>query len=346
MKALYIGQCGEGSTSKMRYDLLQEFINSPIELINISLYIENSNRVSLSLAWRYYSGPIVQRINKEIQEFLKTPEKKWDFIWVDKGVFIYPKNLKKLKSRTRHLVHYTPDTAFFANNSRHFRSSINTYDWLVTTKSFEFDEYSKRVSQKKIHLISQGYNPDIHYQRNSFVEKEIAITFIGLCESNRELVLKRILKAGHKVFIGGLGWNKFLKKNRENNKLVFLGEKIWDNEYANAISRSSFAIGLLSKKFPELHTTRTFEIPACGTCLVTERNEEIDGFFSEDEAIKYSTTTELLNKLNYFSSNIAQLEAITRKGKSRIEKDRRDYKFQLEIILQKIGLDVISTVLK
>ena len=32
--------------------------------------------------------------------------------------------------------------------------------------------------------------------------------------------------------------------------------------------------GLLAKWVPELHTTRTFEIPACGTALVTERNSE------------------------------------------------------------------------
>jgi spore maturation protein CgeB len=337
MKALYIGQCNEGSTSKMRYDLLQELINSPIELINISPFLENSIRVSRSLAWRYYFGFVPYRINKEIKDFLKTTEKKWDFIWVDKGVFIYPENLKRLKSRTRNLVHYTPDTAFYANNSRHFRSGMNIYDWLITTKSFELAQYIERVSQKKILLVSQGYNPNIHYPRNSFEEKELAITFIGLCEPNRELLLKSILQDGYKVFIGGLGWNNFLKKNSENNKLVFLGEKIWDIEYASAISRSSFGMGLLSKKFPELHTTRTFEIPACGTCLITERNEEIDGFFSEDEAIKYSTIKELLDKLNYFSKNTSQLEDITKKGKSRIEKDQRDYKKQLEIILQKLA---------
>jgi hypothetical protein len=337
MKALYIGQADLGSTSRMRFEILQELLNSEIKLINISELINSSGKISRSLGWRFFFGPLIWRINSLIKKEVYLKRETYDLIWVDKGVFIHPENLKKIKSRTRNLVHYTPDTAFFANNSRHFRSGMNTYDLLITTKSFELNEYCKRVSEKKIHLISQGYNPYVHYQRNSFEEKELAITFIGLCEPNRELLLNSILQDGHKVIIGGMGWKNFLKKNGDNNKLVYLGDKIWDIEYASAISRSSFAIGLLSKKFPELHTTRTFEIPACATCLVTERNQEIDDFFSEDEAIKYSSNKELLDKLNYFSTNIPKLEEITKKGKSRIEKDHRDYKNQIEMILKKLS---------
>lgn len=42
-----------------------------------------------------------------------------------------------------------------------------------------------------------------------------------------------------------------------------------------------FARGALSRRFPERHTTRTFEIPACGTVLITEWNEEISVFLGE-----------------------------------------------------------------
>lgn len=336
MKALYIGQCGEGSTSKMRYDLLQDIIKSPIELINSSIQIESSTLISKSLAWRFNSGPLVQSFNREIEMFLKASKNNWDLIWIDKGVFIYSKNLKKLKTRTSQLVHYTPDTAFYANKSRHFYAGINTYDLLVTTKSFEIDKYRERVSENKIHLISQGYNPYIHYPKHRFEEKEFAITFIGLCEPYREFIINRILGNGFKVFVGGIGWNRFMKENGKNHNLIYLGEKIWDIDYTFAISRSNFGLGLLSKKFPECHTTRTFEIPACGTCLITERNEEIDGYFTDDEAIKFSTTEELLEKLNFFSNNVPKLKVLTNKGRSRIEQDQRDYKSQLQIILNKL----------
>ena len=44
-------------------------------------------------------------------------------------------------------------------------------------------------------------------------------------------------------------------------------------------------LGLLSKWIPEKHTTRTLEIPACGTLLVTEKNEETAAFFEDEDVI-------------------------------------------------------------
>ncbi len=333
MKALFIGQGNIGSTSRTRFGLLQEIINSKIELLDISFTIDSTHRLARSIGWRYYIGPLVNKINKQIDEYLLCEQTRFDFIWIDKGVFIFPQLLYELKLRTPILIHYTPDTAFFENNSRHFRKGMYLYDLLVTTKSFEFNEYKKRVDQEKVCLISQGYNPSLGLKQCAFEQKEKAITFIGLCERYRAQIISFLLKNGFKVYLGGMGWRSFVKEFNHDDNLVFIGEKIWDEEYSLAMSKSMFGLGLLSKKFPELHTTRTFEIPACGTCLVTERNSEIDTFFKDDEAIKFANCNELLHKLNVYSNNLVDLKKITINGIIRNENGGRDYRNQLKNVL-------------
>jgi spore maturation protein CgeB len=335
MKVLYIGQCDLGSTSRMRYEIIGNLLKSKIELIDTSLEIHGSNKIIRSIGWRYFIGPLIWRINQNIKNKVIEGNKKFELIWVDKGVFIYPNLLRKLKKNTNLLLHYTPDTAFYENNSRFFRNGLDIYDYLITTKSFEIEEYLNRVLKNKIIYLTQGYNSNIHYPRVDFNNKMESITFIGLCEPYREMVLNKLVKNGFSIVLGGYGWSSFLKKNKEfKDKITFVGELVIDEDYAQIISHSKFALGLLSKKFPETHTTRTFEIPACGTCLITEENMEINTFFEDNECIKFRDLNQLLEKLIYYSIQKHELENISNLGLQRVKKDNRNYENQIRFVLE------------
>ena len=168
MKCLYIGQCEEGSTSNMRFVILRELLNCEIELINLTPIIINSPKILRSLGWRYKIGPMMTDINTQITRAIHYD---YDMIWIDKGVFINPKILKIIRNRTKKLIHFTPDPAFFYHKSRYFRSSLPQYDFCITTKSFELDEYIRYGCQNLIYC-TQGYDEIIHQPQNTFEEKE------------------------------------------------------------------------------------------------------------------------------------------------------------------------------
>jgi hypothetical protein len=169
------------------------------------------------------------------------------------------------------LVYYTPDTSFLHNRSRFFNRTISLYDRVVTTKSLELSEFQRLLSPEKLILTTQSYDQRLHFPRVSFARKRPEAVMIGLCEPAREECVASLLDAGVPVRIGGRGWHGFLRRRQRDVNLFFEGDSVFGDHYAEVLSRASIGLGLVTRRFAELHTTRTFEIPACGTALAELR---------------------------------------------------------------------------
>lgn len=326
MKVLYIGQYTQGTTSRMRGETLCEVTQSNVfDTIDTHIPFFRTHRLFRSFGFRTKRGPLISTINAYILKNLKST---YDLIWVDKGVFISYRTSKELRKQTKVLVHYTPDTAFYENQSPHFNKSIDLYDFIITTKSFDLNNYYSYIDKSKVLFTPQGFDKTVHYARNTFAEKEKHVLFIGLNEPSREEMIRFLLKNNIAVRLAGKNWQSFVKNNTYPH-LSFLGEGLFKEAYAKEVSNAFFGLGMLSKRFPELHTTRTFEIPACGTALITERNAETVKYYAEDEVLFYSTPEELVEKVNYCLQNPNELEKITRKGTTKVYTEGFDYQSQI-----------------
>ena len=77
-------------------------------------------------------------------------------VWIDKGRWVFPSTLEKIKAWTGALlVHYTPDPAFIVHTSRHFEQSLSIYDLCVTTKRYELERY-REAGAKQVVFTWQG----------------------------------------------------------------------------------------------------------------------------------------------------------------------------------------------
>jgi hypothetical protein len=336
MRVLYVGHYQPGCTTWARGQQLIEILKpSVFQVVDIDQPINNTPRLFRSFGWRFYKGPLIHRINSYIEEQIKG-KPKYDLVWIDKGVFIRPAILKRLSMEGSTLVHYTPDTAFAYNRSKLFFDALPLYNHCITTKSFELEEYRKMGAQG-IHYSTQGYDPLLHKKYYTMEEKD-GIVFIGLHEEWREKVVEAIVSARMKISIGGAGWKGFALKMKNNPYFHYLGESLFHEQYARAISKSKISIGLLSRRFSEKHTTRTFEIPACFTALATERNDEILSFYMENEVIYFGDIPELIQKLSRALSDPEYLELITVNGFNRVRSGGYDYKSILENLVKEMGL--------
>jgi spore maturation protein CgeB len=317
----------------MRADTLSKLApESNWERIDTDEGFRSACRLWKSIAFRLKAGPLVRQINRRIIE--ETKGKQYDLVWVDKGVYLWPRTIDQLGSIGKYLVHFTPDTAFHANRSRHFFLSVPKYDLLVTTKSFELGKYQELADNNQIYLATQAFNSEIHRPPRNLTMKNQSAVFIGLCEPDREACIDALLKKAIPVRLGGQGWDRFLKRHKSSPHLHFIGKNVFGDHYVDELAAASVGLGLLSKKFPELHTTRTFEIPACGTMLATERTADTSRFFNEDEVLFFSDYYSLAEKLAEMFKQPNAIQRIALKGRQRIVNGGYDYRSVLSDVLR------------
>ncbi len=333
-RILYIGIYSEGSTSKMRADKIRMILPDwEMDVINTDIPKRAMWRVWQSIGFRYKKGPLISKVNHYVLDGLK--EKHYDLIWVDKAIYLTPKTTQKLRHHADKLVHYTPDPAFTFHRSKLFYESMPLYDYMITTKSFELHDFVREIGDKsKVLFATQGFDKALHRPLVKWEEKK-GIAFIGHYETERELLIGKLLQNGIDVILAGIGWDKFVKSH-QSSYLHYLGSGVFGEDYVRAISGCLYAWGSVSKWIPEKHTTRTFEIPACKTALLTERNDEIEGFFSEDEVIYYDGIEDLIAKIKYYNGHSQELKTLVKKGYHKVQTGGFDYESIIRNLLQKI----------
>lgn len=337
MKALYIGILTPGTTSRMRADTLAELLpDAEWTRVDTDPDFRQATRPLRSLAFRLKVGPVVAAINRRVAASITGRE--FDLAWVDKGVYVSPATLAGLRTQSEKLVHFTPDTAFHANRSRHFLRAAGDYDLLVTTKLFELDRYRALVGQDKLLLTTQAFDASLHRPPLAASARRAVACFIGRCEPDREICMQKLLAAGVPLRLGGPGWDRFVARHASDPGLSYLGAGIFGADYVAEYAAAAAGLGLLSKRFPELHTTRTFEIPACGALLATERTADTSRFFNEDEVLFFDNYDQLALRLAAMLGRPGETEAIADRGHRRVMADGRDYASVLSGVLVRLSI--------
>jgi spore maturation protein CgeB len=335
MNVLYIGHYEAGSTSGMRGEYLRKLLQpEKFVIADISIPLGETNKIFRSIGWRYYKGPLINKINSFCNK-ISEQEVSYDMVWIDKGVFLKPSLIQRLREKANKLIHYTPDTAFRYNRSNLFYAALPYYDHCITTKSFELEAY-KKAGAKETLFCTQGYDPDIH--KSSVIKNKSGVAFAGLCEPYREEVIAHLLEAGIKVKLAGMNWSNLISKYKNNPNLQFFGSGIFGAAYSSFYAESLIGLGLLSKRFPELHTTRLFEIPACGTAMVTERNHETTSFFTEDEAIFYNDINDMVQRIQFALANPDYIDSVATRGNTKVTTGGYDYESILRSMLKQTGV--------
>lgn len=325
----------------MRAETLRELTPSyEWEWIDTDPPMNESARVWKTLAFRMGIGKAVTRINRVVTGRMGATQ--CDLVWIDKGVFLHPATIQCVRRLTTKLVHFTPDAAFHMNGSRHFERSLADFDLAITTKSFELDEYFRRIGANKTLLTTQAYDAGVHYPRSGDEGRRREAVFIGLAEPDREECVGMLLESEVPVRLAGIGWEKFLKHWGDHPLLSFEAAEVFGDEYARLLSEAWVGLGLLSQRFPELHTTRTFEIPACGAVLATPRTVETSAFFGENEALFFDDYADLATKISALlsSGNTVRLSELAAAGRMRVQTECRDYTSIISAILgdSRVGL--------
>jgi len=267
---------------------------------------------------RFVFGPLLWRVNKEFLQLAE--ESNPDVVVCYRALLLYPETLEQLRCQTTAiLVCYQCDNIFGPLRRkaywRHFRRAIPLYDIHFVFRHSDISNY-QRMGAKRVVLLRHHYLPWLH-RRLPLKEVEgweSDIGFFGHCEPDVRLeqmdTLMRRVPARYRLH--GTPWNKYAKGRAWEGMDT---HEIQGEEYVKAINGAKIALVFLSSLNEDTYTTRCFEIPACGTFMLSQRTDDLLTLYEENkEAVFFSSTEELVDKARYYLAHDSERERIAEAG--------------------------------
>lgn len=308
---------------------------------------------------RLQRGSIIEEINdsaiKAAREFQP------DLLWAEKQEFLRAETFEEIRKLGCRLVHFTPDPYFSVawKRTRLMDEALKAFDVLVYCKSYEEMEY-QRFGKPYVYM-PLGFCDEVHRPLPSDDSRWTCdVGFIGGWEPRRERLLHIVVGVGLEVKIWGVYWD-FLRDGKwtprrhiilrqlaGDERLRFhrddllarshQGGEIYADDYARALTGAKIGLGFLRKVWPDQHTTRTFEIPACGSLLLADRTAEHQEFFDEGkEAEFFDTSEELVDKIRFYCSNESARQQVAKAGYNRCVDGKYAYVHRLQSVLDQIN---------
>jgi spore maturation protein CgeB len=160
------------------------------------------------------------------------------------------------------------------------------------------------------------------------------VSFIGTYDYSRDPFLEAV--GWDRLYTWGNGWNRYKYYAHHLDRIS--NQAVYHWEYSDILNHSQIALGLLREEAQDLHTQRTFEIPACGAFQLAPRNDELLQFFTEDrEIVCFSTLDELKDKVSYYLKNPDERNRIAKAGWEKCLSGKHSYQDRVQSFLECIS---------
>jgi spore maturation protein CgeB len=357
MKILFLGEIGSGQTSQMRMRAFERLGHElrgvhTIEPWQQALWLQRQVQRRLG------RGSVVKEINRRVLQAARAFRP--DLVWAEKQEYLSLETIEALRSLGARLVHFTPDPYFYLDWKRTatMDAAIGAFDVLVYCKAYERGDYE--AFGKQLIYMPLGFCDEVHRPLPSDDPRwACAVGFLGGWEPRRARMLHSLAANEVDLKIWGSAWD-FMRDGRwtlrrymvlkqlagdepfriSRDPLVaaaLQGGEVYADDYARALSNARIGAGFLRTVCPDQHTTRTFEIPACGSMLLADRTEEHLELFTEGKEAEYfGSQEELVDKVKFYSSDEAARSAIAAAGLLRCETGRYAYIHRLADVLARI----------
>jgi spore maturation protein CgeB len=262
------------------------------------------------MQYRLKSGFKVNLVNNQLLHIVK--QFRPHIVLCYRALIIFPSTIDEIRHRDACiLVCYNNDNPFSSQARwrtwRHFRSAIPHYHLHLVYRHSDIYEYTK-AGAKQVYMLRSHYLPWLHRRLQLNAEErrtwDADICFLGHCSLDDRLTQLSTLmhSVPGKYNIRGSNWAKFA------NGYPWKGldtQKIQGEDYVKALNASRIGLCFLSQRQSEdTYTRRCFEIPACGTMMLSQRTADLVTLYEEDsEAVFFGCAEELVDKAGFYLQN-------------------------------------------
>lgn len=359
MKILYLGEIGTGQTALMRMRALER-LGHTLRGVHTGAAWQRSSWTKRQVQRRTQRGSIVNEINESV--VAASRDFGPDLVWADKQQYLRPETIDALRKRGARLLHFTPDPYFYLRWKRTqlMDETIAAFDVLVYCKAYERPSYE--ALGKPLIYMPLGFCDEVHRPLPSAdLRWHCTLGFVGGWEPRRERFLRKVAMSHIDIKIWGSNWD-FLRDGRWTLRRHFVlrqlagddrdtfqihrdnvigsawqGDEIYDDDYARALTGAKIGVGFLRTVCPDQHTTRSFEIPACGSLLLADRTPEHQELFEEGkEADYFGSEEEFADKVCFYSANEGTRTRVAQAGYRRCIEGRYAYVYRLRDVLDRL----------
>lgn len=363
MKILFVGSTGIGQTSQMRLQVLRD-LGHDVWPVDSAGRWGKVGAVSRRAQQAACAGPVISELNDEVAKAARQFGP--DLLWAEKQEYLRADMLEDIARTGARLLHFTPDPYFTLTwkQTRLSREAMQVYHLLLTSKRYELAEYAKlpgRVIYMPLGFAEAVHRPLVPGTRGGYRHFASDVSFLGGWEPRREEALSRIAGDDRlRLRVWGYGWDhledgrstprRYLAMRRNaggrrfsitrNGRLAeaVAGGEVYGDDYAYALSAARIGLGFLREICPDQHTTRTFEIPACGSLLLADRTGEHEELFEEGtEAEFFGSVDEMLDKLDFYHRNEDARARVARAGFERCHRSGYSYRERLSTAMREIS---------
>lgn len=350
MRILCIGETWFGSDARAAFAALQR-LGQTIQVLDENNYVPNS--------WQTFPAKVIRRVFRPVlvNELRRECDRmliafKPDCLFVFKGNSVHPEILRRYRQAGLPTFNYYPDVSFLSHG-KYIPRSLPLYDHIFNSKSYGVADMQSTLGVKKISFLPPSFDPDLHRPIElTDNEKDYYgcdVAFIGTWSPKKESLLEalRTIKPQPTLKIWGTQWERSQSNYLQQS---IMGTEVTGFEYTKAICGASICLGLLSEQgrgssSGDLITSRTFQIPACGTFMLHERNDEVLKFFEEGrDAEFFSSPTELAEKIKVYLSDDDRRQKIANNGLQRSQRDGYSADGRMKVVLTWLNQRISNTV--
>lgn len=324
-KILFVGDLGGNGRCAQRFRALCD-LGYPVRGLSYLPIEENDlggkkTGLIYRVFWKLGIPLSKTRVNKMIlAEIRQNPP---DVLWIEKGNEIFPWTLSRVRAEFPIcwiVSHSEDDMYLWHNRSWYYTFGLRHYDLVFTTKIHNCrpSEFPA-MGARRVVFVYQAYDKYLHHPVELTIKEKVSygadVGFIGSYEQERAESLLYLAEAGLAVKVWGERWNRF-KKSHPN--LMIQHRALYGEDYVKVLCATRINLCFLRKINRDRHTSRTFEIPACGGFMLAERTDEHLALFEDQkEAVFFSSDSELLEKTKYYLEYEHERNLIASAGRER-----------------------------
>lgn len=257
-----------------------------------------------------------------------------------KGSYVEREALEHVRARGVVTVNFlTDDPLNPSASSPQLRQALRSYDWLFTPRKANIDDLA-RSTDAEVRYLPFAYQPAAHFPESPSTEAGAArwrceLSLIGGADAGRALFIEQLLDAlpGLELNLFGAGWQRVPRLG------AYARGHVYGREFRLAAGSAAVSLNLVRRANRDGHVMRTFELPACGACVLAERTAEHEELFENGrEVLMFDSVAECADKLRMLLGDAAARRAIAEAGHRSVTTGGHTYEDRLRAMLCHVGV--------